>query len=44
MKVVESIIANKQKHELSYNDFTILYRTNAQSRPFEECLVRKGLP
>jgi DNA helicase-2/ATP-dependent DNA helicase PcrA len=44
MKVVESIITNKQKHKLSYKDFTILYRTNAQSRPFEECLVRKGLP
>ncbi|MGK7913272.1 MAG: DNA helicase PcrA [Synechococcus sp.] len=27
-----------------YGDFAILYRTNAQSRPFEEALMRWGLP
>lgn len=30
--------------EYSYNDFVILYRTNAQSRPFEEALVKSGIP
>jgi DNA helicase-2/ATP-dependent DNA helicase PcrA len=28
----------------SYNEFAILYRTNAQSRVFEESLRRQGLP
>ncbi|OQA52967.1 MAG: ATP-dependent DNA helicase PcrA [candidate division WS2 bacterium ADurb.Bin280] len=27
-----------------YSDFAILYRTNAQSRPFEEALVRRAIP
>lgn len=26
-----------------YSDFAILYRTNAQSRPFEEALVKRGI-
>ncbi len=30
--------------EYTYNDFVILYRTNAQSRPFEEALVKSGIP
>jgi DNA helicase-2/ATP-dependent DNA helicase PcrA len=42
--VVASIIKNKQNHNLSHNDFTILYRTNAQSRPFEDVLLRAGIP
>ncbi|MFS8823743.1 UvrD-helicase domain-containing protein, partial [Synechococcus sp. R6-6] len=28
----------------SWGDFAILYRTNAQSRPFEEVLLRWGIP
>ena len=28
----------------SYNDFAVLYRTNAQSRTFEEALSRRGIP
>lgn len=28
----------------NYNQFVILYRTNAQSRIFEEALMRKGIP
>src|SRR5690606_36942901 len=28
----------------SYGDFTLLYRTHAQSRAFEEEFVRRGLP
>lgn len=27
-----------------YNQFAILYRTNAQSRPFEESFIRQGIP
>ena len=30
--------------ELSWKDFAILYRTNAQSRPFEEVLVQWNIP
>jgi len=30
--------------ELDYNDFAILYRTNAQSRTFEEALSANGIP
>ncbi len=30
--------------DLSWGDFAILYRTNAQSRPFEEVLMRWGIP
>ena len=42
--VVKSIQENKQKHNIENKDFTILYRTNAQSRPFEEVLRRENLP
>ena len=30
--------------DANYNDFAILYRTNAQSRQFEEKLVQKNIP
>ncbi|MBO3462472.1 DNA helicase PcrA [Aetokthonos hydrillicola Thurmond2011] len=33
-----------QNPELNWGSFAILYRTNAQSRPFEEILVRLGIP
>jgi len=42
--VVRSIVENKKKANLENRDFTILYRTNAQSRPLEEVLRREGLP
>lgn len=32
------------REQLDYNDFAILYRTNAQSRIFEESLRRMGIP
>lgn len=43
------IIANKiweiwHKGKSSYSDFVILYRTNAQSRIFEESLRKKNIP
>lgn len=34
----------KQEEEKKYKDFAILYRTNAQSRIFEESLRRKAIP
>ncbi|MEH2300957.1 MAG: DNA helicase PcrA [Nostoc sp.] len=33
-----------QNPELSWGSFAILYRTNAQSRPFEQLLVEKQIP
>ena len=43
------IVANKiaqlrVKNSYSYDDFAILYRTNAQSRIFEEALRKRGMP
>ncbi len=43
------IVANKmtelsRKKEYTYNDFAILYRTNAQSRVFEESFRKRGIP
>ena len=43
------IIVNTIKHlhlreGYGYNDFAILYRTNAQSRIFEEALRKRGMP
>ncbi|NJM65317.1 MAG: DNA helicase PcrA [Acaryochloris sp. RU_4_1] len=43
--VVQQIRTLEQAHpELSWGDFAILYRTNAQSRAFEENLVRWRIP
>jgi len=33
-----------QNPELNWRDFAILYRTNAQSRPFEDLLVKHQIP
>ena len=43
------VVGNKikelhRKENLSYDDFAVLYRTNAQSRSFEEIFRKKGLP
>ena len=37
-------IHRQVKDGMSYNDFAILYRTNAQSRVFEEKLIYEGIP
>ena len=42
--VASSIIARMQTDHASYQDFAILYRTNAQSRALEEALRRRNLP
>ena len=42
--VAQRIGQLKRAESLSYNHFAILYRTNAQSRIFEEALRKKGIP
>ena len=41
--VVTSIFEEKMQGRLRNNDFAVLYRTNAQSRSFEEALRRLGI-
>ncbi|MCT4645843.1 MAG: UvrD-helicase domain-containing protein, partial [Carboxylicivirga sp.] len=42
--VTNDIFEKRMKEHLDYKDFAILYRTNAQSRVFEEALRKKNLP
>ncbi|ULC58380.1 UvrD-helicase domain-containing protein [Flaviramulus sp. BrNp1-15] len=42
--VINSIFDNKINHQLKNNDFAILYRTNSQSRAFEQALRDKDIP
>ena len=42
--VGKQILDIKAKENKKYNEFAILYRTNAQSRIFEESLRRKAIP
>ncbi|HEY5974855.1 MAG TPA: UvrD-helicase domain-containing protein [Geobacteraceae bacterium] len=42
--VVERLQTERFKHDLTYGDFCILYRTNAQSRAFEEQLRFADVP
>jgi DNA helicase II / ATP-dependent DNA helicase PcrA len=42
-RVADLILEQKNRYHLSDKDFAILYRTNSQSRPFEEALRRIGL-
>ncbi|NFG62379.1 MULTISPECIES: UvrD-helicase domain-containing protein [unclassified Clostridium] len=42
--VSKQITEIKSKENKEYKDFAILYRTNAQSRIFEESLRRRGIP
>ncbi len=41
--VANSIFEDKMLNHLTNNDFAILYRTNAQSRSFEEALRKKNI-
>lgn len=43
-KVAKKIYEYYQAKRYGYNDFAILYRTNAQSRAIEEAFLRYGLP
>ena len=42
--VVSEIKKQKREEYFKYSDFAILYRTNAQSRVFEDILMREGIP
>lgn len=42
--VAEDIINRKIQYSFNYSDFAILYRTNAQSRVFEEVFIKKNIP
>lgn len=42
--IVENIFERTTRDGNEYNEFAILYRTNAQSRIFEEKLVQKNIP
>ena len=42
--VAQSIVSRIQSEHAEYQDFAILYRTNAQSRALEEALRKRNLP
>jgi DNA helicase-2/ATP-dependent DNA helicase PcrA len=42
--VASDIFDKRYSQQLNWSDFAILYRTNAQSRIFEETLRRKNIP
>lgn len=42
--IVEEIQTLRRESELTFKDFSILYRTNAQSRSLEDVLRRIGIP
>ncbi len=42
--VVDEIDAEAERRELTYKDFAVFYRTNAQSRVLEKQLVAMGIP
>lgn len=43
-KIVNSIFETKMQEQAANSDFAILYRTNAQSRSFEESLRKLNIP
>ena len=42
--VTNKIAQLRREHDYEYSDFAILYRTNAQSRVFEEALRKRSMP
>ncbi len=42
--VAQNIFEEKMQHQLTNDNFAILYRTNAQSRSFEEALRKLSIP
>jgi DNA helicase-2/ATP-dependent DNA helicase PcrA len=43
-RVVDMILEQKNRYHLANGDIAILYRTNAQSRVFEDYLLRQSIP
>jgi len=43
-QVINDMFDQMNNHQLTYKDFAILYRTNAQSRIFEEALRKRNMP
>ncbi len=43
-KIVNDIFESRMRNQIMNSDFAILYRTNAQSRSFEESLRRLNIP
>lgn len=43
-EIIVNTIGQLRRKNYSFDDFAILYRTNAQSRIFEEALRKKGFP
>ncbi len=44
LNIVDFIGKLKEQNTKNWSDFAILYRTNAQSWPFEQVLVQEGIP
>lgn len=44
MIVCNDILRIRRQEQCEYSDFAILYRTNAQSRTFEEEMRKKNIP
>ena len=42
--IVRELGKRRDKHDWEYNEMAVLYRTNSQSRAFEEALRRAGIP
>ncbi len=43
-KIADLILTNKIRRREKYHDYAIIYRTNFQSRPFENALREKNIP
>ncbi len=42
--IVDTLSQNQKKYQINLKDMVIFYRTNAQSRPFEDELLRRNIP